>query len=207
MNTTKTIEQTCLLAATAVPLILFVTQIVSAPFYPGYSFSRESVSMLGTHFSQDPWIFNLGELLTGISALAGSLGLFLAFRRVTPVLINSVIAFAVACLGILSIKAALFPMPDSRHNSWGLLQNFILIIPHLFLIGLWRERRRRALQIFLVLCVALLFLLGPLSSRLGRGTLQRLINSATLLPVGVVGFSFWRGRDAASRHPPPPNNF
>jgi hypothetical protein len=185
---------------------LFVTQIVSAPFYPGYSFSQESVSMLGTHFSQDPWIFNLGELLTGISALAGSLGLFLAFRRVTHVLISGVIAFALACLGILSIKAALFPMPDPRHNSWGLLQNSILIIPHLFLIALWRERRRRALQIFLVLCVALLFLLGPLSSRLGRGTLQRLINSATLLPVGVVGFSFWRDRHAASRHPPPSNN-
>jgi cell division protein FtsB len=80
------------------------------------------------------------------------------------------------------------------------LQNFILIIPHLFLLGLWRERRRRALQIFLVFCVAVLFWLGPLSSRLGRGTLQRLIHCATVLPVGVVGFVFWRARDGAARN-------
>jgi hypothetical protein len=54
------------------------------------------------------------------------------------------------------------------------------------------------LQIFLLLCVALLFLLGPLRTRLGRGTLQRLINTATVLPVGVVGLAFRRDRRADS---------
>jgi len=200
MNVTKTIEESSLLAATAVPLILLFTQIIAAPFYPGYSFSEQSVSMLGTHFSRHPWVFNLGEILTGVAALIGSVGFFFAFRRRAHVLIAGLIAFAVACLGILSIKAGMFPMPDLRHNSWGLLQNFILVLPHLFLVGLWRERRRRALQIFLVLCVAVMFLLGPLSSRLGRGTLQRLINSATLLPVGVVGFAFWRDRRGEPPH-------
>lgn len=199
-NATNRFEEPGLLAAAVVPVILLLTQIAAAPFYPGYSFSQQSVSMLGTHFSRQPWIFNLGEMLTGISALAGSAGLYLAYRRRAHRLISALIALAVGCLGVLSIKAGLFPMPDPRHNSWGPLQNFILILPHLLLIGLWKERRRRALQIFLVLCIAVLVALGPLNSRLGRGTLQRLINAATLLPVGAVALSFWRERRDEGEH-------
>ncbi|MDX6712949.1 MAG: hypothetical protein QOH96_3965, partial [Blastocatellia bacterium] len=48
------------------------------------------------------------------------------------------------------------------------------------------------LRLYLLLCVTLLFLLVPLDSRLGRGTLQRLITVGSLLPVGVVGLAFWR---------------
>jgi hypothetical membrane protein len=45
------------------PVIFFGTQIAAAPFYPGYSFSQESVSMLGTHFSGHPWMFNYSVCL------------------------------------------------------------------------------------------------------------------------------------------------
>jgi hypothetical protein len=45
------------------PVIFFGTQIAAAPFYPGYSFSQESVSMLGTHFSRHPWMFNYSVCL------------------------------------------------------------------------------------------------------------------------------------------------
>jgi hypothetical membrane protein len=53
----RRITSHCLLAAAVMPIIFFGTQIVAAPFYPGYSFSQQSVSMLGTHFSRHPWIF------------------------------------------------------------------------------------------------------------------------------------------------------
>jgi hypothetical membrane protein len=182
----------CLLAAVAMPIIFFGTQIAAAPFYPGYSFSQQSISMLGTSFSQRPWIFNAGETLTGVTALAAALGLFQVFRRKTNFLVSCLIGFAVACIGIMAIKAGTFPMPDPHHNSWELLQNFIIITPHLMLLGLWKQKRSSGLQTYLLLCIALLVLLVPLSARIGRGTLQRLISAGTLVPVGVVGFSFWR---------------
>jgi len=174
------------------PIIFFGTQIAAAPFYPGYSFSQQSISMLGTSFSRQPWIFNVGETLTGVTALAAALGIFQFFRRKTNLLLSCLIGFAVACIGIMAVKAGMFPMPDPHHNSWELLQNFIIITPHLMLLGLWKQKQSSGLRIYLILSIALLVLLVPLGSRLGRGTLQRLISAATLVPVGVVGFSFWR---------------
>jgi hypothetical membrane protein len=182
----------CLLAATAMPIIFFGTQIAAAPFYPEYSFSEQSISMLGTSFSERPWIFNAGETLTGITALAAALGLFQVFLRKTNFLVGGLIGFAVACIGIMAVKAGTFPMPNPHHNSWEVLQNFIIITPHLMLLGLWNQKHTSGLRTYLILCIALLVLLVPLGSRLGRGTLQRLISAATLVPVGIVGFSFWR---------------
>src|ERR1700722_6138614 len=48
-----------LLAATVMPVIFFFTQIAAAPFYPGYRFSQQSVSMLGTHFYRPPGFFKM----------------------------------------------------------------------------------------------------------------------------------------------------
>jgi hypothetical membrane protein len=174
------------------PAIFFLTQIAAAPFYPGYSFAQQSVSMLGTHFSRHPWIFNIGETLTGLAALAGAVGLYQVFRTKTQLLLSWLIGFSVGCIGIMAIKAGTFPMPDPRHNAWGVLQNFVIITPFFLLMGVWKQGHSSGLRFYLLLSVTLLFLLVPLSSRLGRGTLQRLITVGSLLPVGVVGFVFWR---------------
>src|ERR1700688_5240265 len=186
----RRITSLCLLAAAVLPIIFFGTQVAAAPFYPGYSFSQQSVSMLGTHFSRHPWIFNVGETLTGLAALAGAVGLYQVFRTKTHFLISVLIGFAVACIGIMTIKAGMFPMPDSRHNSWGVLQNFVIITPFFLLMGVLKQAHRSGLRLYLVFSVMLLFFLVPLGSRLGRGTLQRLITVGSLLPVGVVGFAF-----------------
>ena len=188
----RVITKLFLLAAAVMPVIFFGTQVAAAPFYPGYSFSQQSISMLGTHFSRHPWIFNTGETLTGLAALGGALGLYRVFRMKTHFLISLLIGFAVACIGIMAIKSGIFPMPDSRHNSWAVLQNFVIITPFFLLMGVWKRGHSWGLQLYLLLSVMLLFLLVPLDSRLGRGTLQRLITVGSLLPVGVVGFSFWR---------------
>ena len=188
----RRITSCCLLAAAVMPIIFFGTQIAAAPFYPGYSFAQHSVSMLGTHFSRHPWIFNAGGTLTGLAALAGAVGLYQIFRTKTHFLLSMLIGFSVACIGIMTIKGGMFPMPDPRHNSWGILQNFIIITPFFLLMGVLKQDQRWGLRIYLLLSVTLLFLLVPLGSRIGRGTLQRLITVGSLLPVGVVGFSFWR---------------
>src|ERR1700681_2683187 len=194
----RSLTSLCLLASAAMPIIYFGTQIVAAPFFPGYSFSLHSVSMLGTRFSRHPGIFNTGEMLTGFAALGAALGLYRSFRRKTHILLSWLIGFSVACTGVMCLKAGLFPMPDPRHSSWEVLQNFTIIIPHLMLIGLWKQSHSLSLRIYLIFSVTFLFLLTQLMSYkssiswLENGTIQRLINVATLFTVGVVVCIFWR---------------
>ena len=120
------------------------------------------------------------------------LGLYRFFRTKTHFLLSGLIALSVACTGVICLKAGMFPMPDPRHNSWGLLLNFTVITPHLMLIGLLKDRHSSGLRTYLIFSIMLLLLLSLLPSWLGSGTLQRLIHVATLVPVGVIGFSFWR---------------
>src|SRR5258708_39121419 len=107
----------CLLAAAAMPLLYFGTQIAAAPFYPGYSFSQQSASMLGTHFSRHPWIFNVGSMLTGFAALGAALGLYRVFLRKSHFLLSLLIGLSVACTGVVCLKGGMFPLPDPRHSS------------------------------------------------------------------------------------------
>jgi hypothetical membrane protein len=198
----RSLTSFCLLAAVATPILALVTQVAAAPFYPGYSFSLQSGSMLGTHFSRHPWIFNTGELLIGIAALAAAFGLYRSFRGRTNILVSGLIGLSVTCIGVMTVKASLFPMPDPRHNSWGLLFNFMIITPHLMLIGLWKKGQSLGLRIFLLCTIVFLLLLVPLAPSLGRGTLQRLLHAAILIPVGVVGYYFWRELQGRPSSPP-----
>lgn len=188
----------CLLAAAAMPIIYFGTQVVAASFYPGYSFSQQSESMLGTRFSRHPGIFNAGLMLAGIAAIVGALGLYRSFRAKNHIVPSLVIGLAVACTGVLCLRSGIFPMPDPRHNSWGFLHYVTIVTPFLMLVGLLRQSHSSGLRAYLVSCMTFLVLLGLLISHRGpiswlaRGTLQRLISVATLVPVGVVGFFFWR---------------
>ena len=94
-HSNRSITSLCLLAAAATPILYFATQIVAAPFYPEYSFSQQSASMLGTHFSRYPWIFNAGEMLTGLAALGAALGLCQFFRTKTNFLLSWLIGLSV----------------------------------------------------------------------------------------------------------------
>jgi hypothetical membrane protein len=185
----RSLTSFCLLAAAATPVINFHALLVAVPFYPGYSFSSHSISMLGTRFSRHPWIFNTGEILTGLAALAGAFGLFQAFRAKTRFLPSLMIALSVAIAGVMTLKAGMFPMPDPRHNCWPLLFNVIILIPFLMLIALLN--RRGILRTYLICSIGLMMVLIPFKARLGPGTLQLLIAVATLLPIGVLGFFFW----------------
>ena len=182
------------IAALLVPIFYFGAQLAAAPFFPGYSFLRDSASMLGTMESHRPWIFNSGSILTGCAALCGALGLTLAFRRSTNLLLAALIGFSVAATGVLSIKAGMFPMPDPRHASWSFLSWLTIASPLLFLLGLWGRRGATAIRIYLGASIALtLFLMPFLMGRAGAemlqpGTLQRLLAFAVFVPVGVVGY-------------------
>jgi hypothetical membrane protein len=192
LHPNRSLTSLCLQAATAMPVIYFGTQIAAAPFYPGYSFSQQSASMLGTHFSRHPWIFNVGSMLTGFAALGAALGLYRRFRRKSHFLLSLLIGLSVACTGVVCLRGGMFPLPDPRHSSWNFLLKYTIITPHLMLIGLWKRSHSSALRTYRICSITFLLLLAPLTSWLGRGTLQRLIALGTLVPVGVIGFFFWR---------------
>jgi len=186
----------CLIAAVAMPLFYFGSQLAAAPFYPGYSFSRDTASMLGTSFSQHPWIFNVGAILTGTAALLGAIGLHGAFVATTNVVIAWLIGLSVAATGVMSIKAGLFPLPDSRHASWGFLVFFTIATPLLLLIGVWKRPNTNGLRLYLAASIALIVALFPFLSGMAHTTLlqpgvfQRLFALATFLPVGIVAHHF-----------------
>jgi hypothetical membrane protein len=148
-----------LYAAIAMPLLYFGSQLVAAPFYPGYSFAQDTASMLGTVNSRHPWIFNLGAVLTGVAGVLGALGLFQALRMVTRTALALLLALAVMANGVLSLKAGMFPMPDPRHASWQFLMFPILAAPVLLLFALWRHRM--ALRMYLACNAVALLLLVP----------------------------------------------
>jgi hypothetical membrane protein len=180
------------------PLLYFGSQLAAAPFYPGYSFSRDTASMLGTSFSLHPWIFNLGAVLTGIAALVGAIGLYRAFRAATNIVVAWLIGLSVAATGIMSVKAGMFPLPDSRHASWGFLVAFTIVTPLLLLIGVWKHQGATAIRLYLIASLALIlvlfpFMFGMVYTTLSQpGTLQRLFALATFVPVGGVAYFFSR---------------
>lgn len=184
-----------LYAAIAMPVIYSGTQLVAAPFYPGYSFSRDTASMLGTTGSRHPWIFSLGAELTGVAGLLGAFGLYRALRPLTWTPLAGLVALSVVANGVLSVKAGMFPMPDPRHASWQFLMPAILTAPLLLLIALWPQGA--ALRMYLLCDVVALVLMMPLMMHrmapvFGEGTTQRLFALVVFVPVGVAGYALVR---------------
>jgi hypothetical protein len=106
------------------------------------------------------------------------------------------IALSVSAIGIMSVKAGTFPLPDSRHASWGFLVAFTIVTPLLLLIGVWKHQGATAIRFYLIASLALILVLFPFmfgvvsTTLLQPGTLQRLFALATFVPVGVVAYFF-----------------
>ena len=184
-----------LYGAIAMPFLYFAAQLIAAPFYPGYSFANDTASMLGTSVSRQPWIFNLGAMLTGVAGIAGSFGLFHALRKASGTLLALLAAICVVANGVLSLKAGLFPMPDPRHASWQILMFPTLAAPVLLLIAFWREGI--AVRVYLLCNALALLLLIPfmmhrIAPLFAEGTMQRLFALVVFVPVGVAGLALVR---------------
>jgi len=184
-----------LYAAIAMPLIYFGAQLIAAPFYPGYSFAQDTASMLGTTASRQPWIFNLGAVLTGVAGLTGAFGLFRGLRTATWTALALLVGLSVLANGVLSLKAGMFPMPDPRHASWQFLMFPTLAAPVLLLIALWWQGM--ALRMYLLCNAVALLLMMPLMMHrmapvFAEGTMQRLFALVVFVPVGVAGYALVR---------------
>jgi hypothetical membrane protein len=178
----------------AVPLLYYGVQLVSAPFFPDFSFLGTTASELGSDRSVRPWIFNAGAILTGIGALVGSIGLLRALRRLGAHSIVPWLTFlAVGGTGLSALWAGIFPMPDPRHGGHPSMLIAMLAVPFVLSFALWRLGVSRAMNAYFVATIGLLLVMIPIMMRAidldmhtHGGLLQRIFGLTEFLPISVA---------------------
>lgn len=88
MKTKEDLTLVALQMGMAVPFLYFGTQLVTAPFFPGYSCLTMPASLLGSDQAVYPAIFNVGAIITGIATLIASVGFLYALQelKANPIL-------------------------------------------------------------------------------------------------------------------------
>jgi hypothetical membrane protein len=178
-----------------VPILYFGNVFGSALLYPGYSHGRQYASELGAAGARYPQLFNTLVILTGVVLLVSLIGFRGALRRLSA---NAALSWAflasLAGFGVGALMGGLFPMPDPRHNGFGL--GFALhAAPLLLAAALWRVPGTRKLRLFLlvsfaagVLMLAILMGAGQLVTRANIGAFQRLYALANIPWIGVAAW-------------------
>jgi hypothetical membrane protein len=184
----------CLGTAIAVPIVYFGTQLVASAFYPGYSFLQLSASMLGSPNSSHPAIFNAGAILTGAAMITAGYGIFrsLLGKGVHPALCWLTL-LAITAGGYMSIQAGIFPLPDPRHTALGFLVIFLIALPLILLLALWKQSDAAGTRAFLMACFLGVLLLAPVMSHPtlvpgASGLMQRIFACVTFFPLAAVGW-------------------
>lgn len=104
-----------------VPLLYIGAILGAAWYYPGYDHATQYASELGAAASPRRDIFNYGIMAGGACAVLGALGVFLALSRLSRgVVMATLAAVSIALWGVAMVMGGLFPMPDPRHNAYGL---------------------------------------------------------------------------------------
>lgn len=194
------LTRTGLAAGIATPFLYFGTQLVAAPFYPGYSFLSQVASELGAERAPSASVFNVGVFLTGIATLLAAVGVFRALKAkgIHPVWVW-IVALALVSCGVGSINAGIFHLPNPRHNP-GFLGIGMFLLPFLLPLATWKLLHVRRLNFYLVGNIVYLAALAPFMAGVGgfdthayQGLLQRLFALTLFLPIGIVsGFMLKR---------------
>ena len=184
----------------AIPFLYFGWQLLAAPHYPDYSFVRNVASELGSDRSRAAFWFNWGMMLQGVLALLTSIGFFRALPHFTPSrILVWLTSLAIAMNGVQTLWAGYYPMPDPRHGGHPVFIIFMLSLPFLLTLVLWKPGSR-LLRIYLAGTLVLLFLMMPLMSGLAgpnvnqlyRGLFQRLFVLTVFPPIGVSAYLLQR---------------
>lgn len=188
-------------AAFAVPVLYYGTLLVASQLYPGYSHTTQYASELGSSSAQYPVVFNIGIFVTGVAAILGGLGFYVALRSlaVGPMLAG-LVALTVVLYGVGMLFGALFPMPDERHGGYG-LGVAVQLSPWLMLIALRKVADLRALKMLLavdavanVVMFAIMMGAADLVTRANVGLFQRGY-SLTVMPwMAIAAWSLLRVR-------------
>lgn len=213
LTTGPTTLRLALFAAIASPILYFGTQLIAAPFYPGYSFVTQAASMLGSDLSTRPWIFNTGAMLTGVAMLVGAIGVGRALQRlgVNPIL-AWLPAISIAINGYVALNAGIYPLPDPRHGGHPILMGPVLLFPVLLAAAVWRLPGARAIKAYLIVTAVLIGVMVPIMA--GKtpivkgayeGLLQRIATLLMFPPIGVGAWWLMRRIADGGEHDPVPS--
>jgi hypothetical membrane protein len=197
-----------LAAGIAVPVIYYVNLLVCSLLYPGYDHARQWVSELGSASARYPAVFNTSIAVLGVLGVASGPGFGWALRRRGAGRVVSVlVALLVAGFGVAMVMGGLFPMPDPRHNGFGLAVG-LLLAPPLMAWGLRRRPELRWLRILLavnfVVMTALFVILmgvGSLVTRANVGLWQRAFSLAMFPWLGIAAWALLPRRERAPAAP------
>ncbi len=132
-----------LVAGASVPVLYFGAQVVSGPFVDGYSFRRNPASDLGADGVPGAVWFNVLAIASGVAAIVAAVGWW---RALAPWHLGRVargaLSAAVISIGVASVAAGVFPLPDDRHGG-GALGIGLFAFPMLIVIATLRSRSPR----------------------------------------------------------------
>ena len=186
-------------SGSVVPILYFGTQLLAAPFFPGYSFLSMVASVLGSDLAIYPAIFNSGAMITGIATILASVGFFLAFQRlgINPVL-TGLTSLAVFLNGLGSLWAGFFPLPDPRHGSNPFAVG-IFLFPILLTFAVWKLGHATPIKTYLIITNLLFVTLIPIMSGVSglntqgyQGLLQRITALLFFMPISVGSYFLMR---------------
>lgn len=180
-----------LLAGVAAPVLYFGTLFAAAATWPGYSHATQYASELGSANAPYPWLFNAGILAAGLAGVAGALGILLFLVREQRAIAGVAAGLALSAWGVAMLFGGWFPMPDPRHNGFGLMLGVVALPPAL-MVGL-RGRVGSAVYIFLaawftvtLALLAIMFGVGSLVSARNVGLWQRALAVAMIPGIGIM---------------------
>ena len=184
-----------LAAGIAVPFLYFGAQLAAAPFFPGYSFLRQSASMLGSDLSTLPVILNAGAILTGLAAILASVGFLQALRnrgtqprhRLADVRRSGLVRPRKRLGGLLP--------PAGPEAQSGIARSGVLPAPGPPGRGVLERTDPRSLRLYLIVNVLVMAALVPVMSGIAGidrasygGLLQRIAALTLFPPIGVVAW-------------------
>jgi len=178
-----------------VPILYFGTQLLAAPFFPGYSFLSMVASLLGSDLAIYQAIFNIGAIITGIATIIASVGFLLALQHLgTNFVLTWLTSLAVLLNGLGSLWAGVFPMPDPRHGSNPFTVG-IFLFPILLTLALWKRSDARPIKTYLIITNLIFIALIPIMSGVAgihtqgyQGLLQRIAALVFFVPISVGSY-------------------
>jgi hypothetical membrane protein len=182
-----------------VPALYFGAQLVRGPFVEGYSFRRNAASDLGAVGVPGASWFNAMALASGLAAIVASFGWWHALSLWAVGWIRrSLLCLALVSIGVASIAAGAFPLPDERHGG-GALGAGLFALPLLLVLATVRSQvvtwmRRYVVANLLLFVLAALLLSGAtaVDPTMNEGVMQRILALAVFPPIAVVSLAALR---------------
>lgn len=187
------VTSTMLWSGVLVPAFYFGAQLVRGPFVEGYSFRRNAASDLGAVGVPGASWFNAMAIASGLAAIGASVGWWHALDHWAVGWIRrSLLSLALVSIGVASVAAGAYPLPDERHGG-GALGGGLFALPLLLMLATVRSQvvtwiRHYAVANLLLFVLAALLFSGVtgVDPTVNEGVLQRVLALAVFPPIAVV---------------------